>query len=92
MKLFAIAMCLIVGCEVVAWHGATAQVSGCSAITNANSRLACYDKAAAITGGSPDKAKTAGSDPSPNRRGVVEMLAEENAKLNAKLKTICRGC
>src|ERR1700739_3548350 len=64
MKPFPIAVCLIIACEVIACQGAAAQSSGCSAISNANDRLACYDKAAAVTGGSPDKGKTALSDPS----------------------------
>ncbi|WLA86039.1 hypothetical protein [Bradyrhizobium elkanii] len=92
MKLFPIAAYLIVAGKVIACHDAAAQTSGCSAITNANDRLACYDKAAAVTGGSPDMAKTALSNPSGKRRSVVEMLADENAKLTAKLKSICRGC
>ncbi|WP_338695627.1 MULTISPECIES: hypothetical protein [unclassified Bradyrhizobium] len=92
MKFIPLAAVLILACQAIACHGAAAQTSGCSAISNSNDRLACYDKAAAITGGSPDKGKTALSDPSAKRGSVVEMLADENAKLNAKLKTICRGC
>ena len=64
-------------------------------------RLACYDKAsppyAATT---PKKAETARkkNEKSVNATEqrepahVVDMLAAENKKLDAKLKTICRGC
>jgi hypothetical protein len=92
MKFLPLAAFLVVICRLLACDGAAAQTSGCSGIANANDRLACYDKAAAITGGSADKSKIVGSDDTTKRRSVVEMLAEENAKLNAKLKTICRGC
>ncbi|MGY3445538.1 MULTISPECIES: hypothetical protein [unclassified Bradyrhizobium] len=90
MRIVPFAACLIIVC-----HGAAAQTSGCSAISNASDRLSCYDKAASIAGSSPEKDKTApsGTSEAPSKkRSVVEMLADENAKLNAKLKTICRGC
>jgi hypothetical protein len=72
-----------------------ANTAECELIPKASDRLACYDKAAppfavgesskSVT--TPDK--SAASKTSAGRR---DMLDAENSKLNAKLKTICRGC
>jgi hypothetical protein len=79
---------------------AIAQTSQCQSVPKASNRLACYDKAApptavgkpaaSKTSAAPDK--TAGSKPQPDQTTVVDMLAAENSKLDAKIKTICRGC
>jgi hypothetical protein len=79
---------------------AIAQTSQCQSVPKASDRLACYDKAtpptavgkpaATKTPAAPDK--TAGSKPQTDQMTVVDMLAAENSKLDAKIKTICRGC
>jgi hypothetical protein len=79
---------------------AIAQTSQCQSVPKASDRLACYDKAtpptavgkraATKTPAAPDK--TAGSKPQTGQTTVVDMLAAENSKLDAKIKTICRGC
>jgi hypothetical protein len=79
---------------------AIAQTSQCQSVPKASDRLACYDKAAPPTAvGKPAAAKapaapdkTAGSKPQTDQTTVVDMLAAENSKLDAKIKTICRGC
>lgn len=76
---------------------ASAQTTQCQSIPKARDRLACYDKAAPpIAAGKPAASKTTGSDTNagaPTDQGpVVDKLAVENSKLDAKLKTICRGC
>ncbi|QWG21373.1 type VI secretion protein [Bradyrhizobium sediminis] len=80
---------------------AIAQGSPCQSIAKASDRLACYDKAAppiALAKPAASKtpaapAKLAISQTSTEQQGhVVDLLAAENAKLDAKLKTICRGC
>ena len=79
---------------------ATAQTTQCQSIPKASDRLACYDKAAPPTAaGKPAASKPTGSDKTaaaskaPTDQGsVVDMLAVENSKLDAKIKTICRGC
>jgi hypothetical protein len=71
---------------------ALAQTSECRSIHKSSARLACYDKASPpIT--------TPASAPSPlakgsNARmdGYVDPLGAENARLDAKMKNICRGC
>jgi hypothetical protein len=79
---------------------AIAQTSQCQSVPKASDRLACYDKAtpptavgkpaASKTPTAPDK--TAGPKPQTDQTTVVDMLAAENSKLDAKIKTICRGC
>jgi hypothetical protein len=80
---------------------AIAQSSPCQSIAKASDRLACYDKAAppiALAKPAASRtplapAKLAISQRSTEQQGhVVDLLAAENSKLDAKLKTICRGC
>jgi hypothetical protein len=85
-----------------------AQPAQCQSVPKASDRLACYDRInPPIAAGkpaptAPDKsaksktptapAKPGTSDNPPDQGRVVDMLAVENSKLDAKLKTICRGC
>jgi hypothetical protein len=80
-------------------QGAVAQTPECSKIQRSSDRLACYDRvtppstvnpARSKAPLSPDKA--AASRIPPDQGRVVDMLAAENSKLDARLKTICRGC
>lgn len=78
-------------------HGAVAQTFECSTVPKASDRLACYDRAAPPTAAKlprPASARSqAAASTSPAAQGqVVDMLAVENSKLDARLKTICRGC
>ena len=79
---------------------AIAQTTECQSIPKASDRLACYDraappkaadKAAASKTTAPDKA-AASKAPTDQQGTAVDMLAVENSKLDAKIKTICRGC
>jgi hypothetical protein len=74
---------------------AVAQTSTCQSIARSSDRLACYDKASPPSAASkpPAAAKSItlkGAEA--NQPQLVDLLAAENAKLDAKLKTICRGC
>ena len=80
---------------------AIAQTSQCQSVPKASDRLACYDKAAPPTAvGKPAASKThtatdkpaASKTPTDEQGTVIDMLAVENSKLDANLKTICRGC
>ena len=75
-------------------HGAIAQTSECSAVHKPSDRLACYDRVTPPTSAKPvtSKQKEAIFGSSSNQGAVVDALAVENAKLDAKLKKICRGC
>jgi hypothetical protein len=75
---------------------ALSQTPECRSIAEASDRLACYDRATppqAVGKSSASKnvAKPAAST-TPADQGPVDMLAIENSKLDARLKTICRGC
>ena len=63
----------------------------------ASDRLACYDRATPPIAAKSVKPKfpvspVAASTSPPDQGQVVDMLAAENSKLDARLKTICRGC
>jgi hypothetical protein len=78
----------------VACQGAVAQTSECSTVQKASDRLACYDRVTPPTAAklASSKQKAAASKTSLDQGAVVDGLAVENSKLNAKLKSICRGC
>ena len=85
-------------------QAALAQASVCESIANQMDRLACYNlgssppapsvtprpKKAAATPTKIEKPAAPTAEPKPNQ--FVDVLADENKKLAAKLKTICRGC
>jgi len=80
---------------------ARAQNTQCQSIPKATDRLACYDRAAPPTAvGKPTGSKTptaldksaASKKPTDEQGKIIDMLAVENTKLDAKIKTICRGC
>jgi hypothetical protein len=80
---------------------AIAQTSQCQSVSEASDRLACYDKAAPPTAVSkPALSKTptatdkpaASKTPTDGQGTVIDVLAVENSKLDAKIKSICRGC
>jgi hypothetical protein len=63
--------------------------SQCQSIPKASERLVCYDRASPP----PALSKPAASKtPAPQQGQFVDQLTVENSKLDAKLKTICRGC
>jgi hypothetical protein len=68
---------------------AVAQTSTCQLISNAVDRLACYDKATPPVSADKRAASKALSD---QQGQLVDRLAMENARVDAKLKNICRGC
>jgi hypothetical protein len=87
MKVLLLTSLLAVVCQ-----GAFAQTSGCSAVPKASDRLACYDRATQPSAAGASRDKAAASNTPPDQGRVIDMLAAENSKLDAKLKTICRGC
>ena len=96
MKLFA-----LVGAICALSQTALAQTGECKLIADATARLACYDKASppvAIAKPAAPKTPAAAGKPAPSKttleqQGQVgDMLAAENARLDAKINNICRGC
>jgi len=76
---------------------ALAATPECKTIPTASARLACYDKAALAA--SADKsaaakpAATGGAAAAkPGTEKYVDTIGVEDARMNAQLKNICRGC
>ncbi len=67
--------------------GALAAVPECRVIENANARLSCYDAVYP-----PKMEKSAVSEKVPSRAAYKEPFSTEDARTDAKLKSICRGC
>jgi hypothetical protein len=59
----------------------------CRAIEKAGERLACYDAASATK-----KEKPAVVETDASRAAYKDPLIDEDARIAAKLKNICRGC
>jgi hypothetical protein len=68
-------------------QGALAAGPDCRAIQGTGERLACYDAASA-----PKKDKPASVETDASRAAYTDPLIAEDARTNAKLKNICRGC
>jgi hypothetical protein len=73
---------------------ALAQSPDCKSMTNADARLACYDKTTAAP--APSAAAKPASRPAAASKvdaaKYVDSISAEDAKMNARLKSICRGC
>jgi hypothetical protein len=92
MKPVALLVVVLALCEP-----AIAQTTDCQSVPKASDRLACYDKAASPA----RRVKPAAASPVPAAAAPApaaqpgqpgDLLAEENARLDAKIKNICRGC
>jgi hypothetical protein len=69
---------------------AIAQTAECQSIPKASDRLACYDRAMPPMNRAKRPSASATLSPQPGQPG--DLLAAENARLDAKIKNICRGC
>jgi|HubBroStandDraft_6_1064221.scaffolds.fasta_scaffold6116736_1 hypothetical protein len=69
---------------------AIAQTTECQSIPKASDRLACYDKAKPPM--SKAKPAAASTTPSTLQGQPGDLLAAENARLDARINNICRGC
>jgi hypothetical protein len=93
MRLFAL---LVAICALP--QSALALTSECKAIPDTAARLACYDKANPLPA-PVDKsaaAKPAATKPAPAAKAgaekYVDTIGAEDARMNAQLKNICKGC
>lgn len=80
---------------------ALAQTLECTTLPKAGDLLACYDNGApplargkkpAASQRSAARHKPAVPVPTGDQGEYVDFLAAENSKLDAKLRTLCRGC
>jgi hypothetical protein len=85
MRLFAVLFAICALSQTAA-----AQTGECKSIADSSARLACYDKAA------PPAAKPAAAKKVPDSKTdsmkYVDTIGAEDARMNAQLKNICRGC
>jgi hypothetical protein len=71
---------------------AAAQTADCKSLQNPDARLACYDKSAPPVA-SAGKPVLRSVPPSKIDSGkYVDSIGAEDALMNARLKSICRGC
>jgi hypothetical protein len=89
MRLFAV---LVAICALS--QTAAAQSGECKSIADSSARLACYDKAAPPAAKPAASAKVPGTkaDTSKDTSKYVDKIGAEDARMNAQLKNICRGC
>jgi hypothetical protein len=95
MRLFAL---LVAICALP--QSALALTSECKAIPDAGARLACYDKANPQSAPVDKSAAAKPAAPMPARNPAanagaekyVDTIGAEDARMNAQLKNICRGC
>jgi hypothetical protein len=71
-------------------EAAAAQTPQCKSISAPGERLACYDKAA--TPAKSVERPAASKTPNADRPKYVDTISAEDARMNAQLKNICRGC
>ena len=72
-------------------QAAAAQTPECKSITGPNERLACYDRAATPAKSALER-PAASRTPNADRPKYVDTIGAEDARMNAQLKNICRGC
>jgi hypothetical protein len=71
-------------------EAAIAQTSECQSMSKASARLACYDRISPpIAAG---KSATSKTPPTSELGRVGDLLKAENARTDAAMKNICRGC
>jgi hypothetical protein len=90
MRIVALLISVCALAQAATFQAALAQTPGCKSIANPTERLACYDKA------SPTETSAARA-PAPKASKVdpaqyVDAISAEDARMNARLKSICRGC
>jgi hypothetical protein len=80
-------------------QSAVAQTPECKSITDTSARLACYDKSSAPPASSARRAApVAKADTKDTKKadtrdtGYIDPISQEDARMNAQLKNICRGC
>ncbi len=80
-------------------QGAFAQTQECRSLPDSTARLACYDRSAplaAVTPGATQQApKPQAAAPKKSKvdtGAYVDAISAEDARMNTRLRTICRGC
>jgi hypothetical protein len=72
---------------------AIAQTPNCKSIADTSARRACYDKAApSVAPAAPARSLESVSASKPDTAKYFDTISAEDARMNARLKNICRGC
>ena len=87
MKFFAVLVATCALCQT-----AIAQTPDCKSISNPGARLACYNKAAAPSVIAKPPLGAVPVAKADDGVKYVDSISAEDARVNAKLKNICRGC
>lgn len=91
MKFFAVLAAVCALCQT-----AGAQTPDCKSISNPGARLACYDKGAVpVTSSATARRQPLRAVPvakADDGAKYVDSISAEDARVNAQLKNICRGC
>jgi hypothetical protein len=92
MRLFAVIVAFGALSQSVLSQSALAQSPECRSIPDPNTRLACYDKAASPAAATARPLAPAARVSNSPPVGYVDSLGAEDARVNAQMKNICRGC
>jgi hypothetical protein len=88
MKFLAVLVAICGLCQT-----AQAQTPDCKSISDSGARLACYDKATPPVAASAAAKPLRAIPPSKvDTAKYVDSISAEDALMNARLKSICRGC
>jgi len=71
---------------------AIAQTPDCKSLSNRDARLACYDKATPPVASAGKPALRSVPPSKVDGAKFVDSIGAEDARMNAQLKSICRGC
>jgi hypothetical protein len=91
MRLFAVIVAFGALSSVLS-QSALAQSPECRSIPDPGTRLACYDRAAPPAAGTARPITPAARASNPPAEGYIDSLSAEDARVNAQMKNICRGC
>ena len=74
-------------------QSAIAQTGECKSVADPAGRLACYDKSAPpVASSAPPRSLRAAAASKADPAKYVDTIGAEDARMNAQLKNICRGC
>jgi hypothetical protein len=73
-------------------QSAFAQTGECKSIPDARGRQACYDKAGSPPAAAAKPSLRAAPELKVDTAKDVDSIDEEDARMHARLKNICRGC
>jgi hypothetical protein len=92
MRLFTVIVALGALSQSALPQSALAQPPECRSIPDPGARLACYDKATPPVASTAKPTAPAARASNPPAGGYIDSLSAEDARVDAQMKNICRGC